>query len=189
MTYHFCLQRLSTPIGVMLVVSDADNKLRAVDWHDYEPRMHRLLTIHYGDSVRLSPSRSSTTASNAIEEYFAGRIEATDRIAVCTEGTPFQCQVWKALRTIRAGTTLSYGELARRIRRPAAVRAVGLANGANPVGVVVPCHRVVGANGRLTGYGGGIERKRWLLQHEGVEERLSYATHVRSILLSSGLLK
>jgi methylated-DNA-[protein]-cysteine S-methyltransferase len=82
------------------------------------------------------------------------------------EGTDFQRTVWQALRRIPCGTTISYGELARRIGRPAAVRAVGLANGANPVGVVVPCHRVIGADGSLTGYGGGIERKRWLLAHE-----------------------
>ena len=83
-----------------------------------------------------------------------------------TAGTDFQREVWRALRGIPCGTTLSYGELARRIGRPNAVRAVGLANGANPIGVVVPCHRVIGSNGSLTGYGGGIERKRWLLDHE-----------------------
>jgi methylated-DNA-[protein]-cysteine S-methyltransferase len=87
---------------------------------------------------------------------------------VTTGGTPFQREVWAALRRIPAGQIASYGQLAARIGRPAAVRAVGLANGSNPVGVIVPCHRVIGANGSLTGYGGGIERKRWLLAHEGV---------------------
>ena len=82
-------------------------------------------------------------------------------------GTPFQRAVWRALREIPCGETRSYGEIARRIGRPKAVRAVGLANGANPIGIVVPCHRVIGSNGTLTGYGGGIERKRWLLAHEG----------------------
>jgi methylated-DNA-[protein]-cysteine S-methyltransferase len=85
---------------------------------------------------------------------------------VQTSGTPFQREVWRALRNIPCGTTVSYAKLAEQIGRPAAVRAVGLANGSNPVGVVVPCHRVIGANGSLTGYGGGIERKSWLLEHE-----------------------
>ena len=89
-------------------------------------------------------------------------------IAWATAGTPFQRSVWAALVEIPAGETVSYAALARRIGRPAAVRAVGLANGANPVGIVVPCHRVIGSNGALTGYGGGLPRKAWLLRHEGV---------------------
>jgi methylated-DNA-[protein]-cysteine S-methyltransferase len=104
--------------------------------------------------------------SAAISNYFAGDLGVIDRLPVQTGGTEFQKEVWHALREIPCGTTTSYGELARRIGRPAAVRAVGLANGANPVAVVVPCHRVIGSNGSLTGYGGGIERKRWLLDHE-----------------------
>ena len=86
---------------------------------------------------------------------------------MATSGTAFQNQVWSALRRIPRGQTLSYGALAKKIDRPAAVRAVGLANGANPIAIVVPCHRVIGANASLTGYGGGLERKRWLLDHEG----------------------
>jgi methylated-DNA-[protein]-cysteine S-methyltransferase len=98
--------------------------------------------------------------------YFAGNLTAIDDLPVATGGTDFQRQVWRALRQIPCGETISYGELARRIDRPAAVRAVGLANGSNPISVVVPCHRVIGSDGSLTGYGGGIERKRWLLTHE-----------------------
>ena len=86
-----------------------------------------------------------------------------------TAGTPFQKTVWKTLRKIECGHTISYAELARRIGRPSAVRAVGLANGQNPVSVVVPCHRVIGSDGRLTGYGGGLPRKKWLLEHEGAK--------------------
>jgi O-6-methylguanine DNA methyltransferase len=89
-----------------------------------------------------------------------------DFVAVKTGGTPFQRMVWSALREIPAGAPTSYGELAKSIGRASAVRAVGLANGANPIGIVVPCHRVIGANGSLTGYGGGLERKQWLLAHE-----------------------
>jgi methylated-DNA-[protein]-cysteine S-methyltransferase len=98
----------------------------------------------------------------------AGDIASLDGIPTESDGTPFQREVWAALRQIPAGETWSYGRLAAHIGRPAAVRAVGLANGANPIGVVVPCHRVIGASGGLTGYAGGLERKRWLLAHEGV---------------------
>jgi methylated-DNA-[protein]-cysteine S-methyltransferase len=98
----------------------------------------------------------------------AGDLLAIDRVPVRTGGTAFQREVWAALRTIPAGKTISYGMLAARLNRSKAVRAVGAANGANPVGVVVPCHRVIGADASLTGYGGGLERKRWLLEHEGV---------------------
>jgi methylated-DNA-[protein]-cysteine S-methyltransferase len=98
--------------------------------------------------------------------YMDGELAALDSLAVSTGGTTFQKQVWRALREIPTGTTTSYGELAKRIGRPSAVRAVGLANGANPIGIVVPCHRVIGANGSLTGYAGGLQRKRWLIAHE-----------------------
>ena len=100
-------------------------------------------------------------------DYFAGRITTFD-LPLGPTGTPFQTQVWRALREIPFGETISYGELARRIGDPKAMRAVGAANGRNPIPIIVPCHRVIGANGSLTGFGGGIERKRWLLAHEGV---------------------
>jgi len=110
-----------------------------------------------------------TNIREPLEAYFDGELSALDTIPVLAKGTPFQQQVWTALRTIPAGTTLSYSALAQQIGRPTAVRAVGLANGSNPIGVVVPCHRVIGANGTLTGYGGGINRKSWLLTHEGAK--------------------
>jgi methylated-DNA-[protein]-cysteine S-methyltransferase len=106
-----------------------------------------------------------------LDRYFAGETTAIDGIAVELNGTPFQKTVWTALRRIPCGTTISYAELAKRIGEPAAVRAVGTANGANPVAVIVPCHRVIGSNGSLTGYGGGLDRKQWLLTHEGVLAR------------------
>ena len=105
---------------------------------------------------------------HAINKYFSGDLFAIDAIPVTTGGTSFQRDVWAALRTIQPGTTLSYGKLARQLGRPKSVRAVGLANGANPVAIVIPCHRVIGTDGSLTGYGGGVNRKRWLLIHEGV---------------------
>lgn len=101
-----------------------------------------------------------------LETYFGGRLDALDDVEVELNGTPFQRRVWTALRSIKAGETWSYRDLAVRIGAPAAVRAVGAANGANPVAIVVPCHRVIGSNGTLTGYGGGLEIKSWLLRHE-----------------------
>ncbi|HEV7732104.1 MAG TPA: methylated-DNA--[protein]-cysteine S-methyltransferase [Candidatus Binatia bacterium] len=161
------LDRLDTPIGTALLVTDDDGLLRALDWADHEARMRRLLQRHYGAAVRLDERRAPDALRTALDAYFAGDLGQLDGIACRTGGTPFQRRVWEALRAIPAGQTLSYGMLATRLGAPTASRAVGLANGANPIGVVVPCHRVVGANGDLTGYGGGLERKRWLLAHEG----------------------
>ena len=164
----FHLERLPTVTGEMLLVTDDQDRLRALDWTDYAARMSRLLRLHYGEGVVMAEGRAPSPARRALQAYLAGDIAAIDDLVVETAGTPFQRAVWSGLRSIPAGQTLTYGALATRIGRPAAVRAVGAANGANPVGVVVPCHRVIGADGSLTGYGGGIERKRWLLAHEGV---------------------
>lgn len=161
------IDRIDTPIGEMVIVADHDGNLRAVDWSDYEPRMLRLLRRHYGaNGFRLEPGKLPHGLSDAIHRYFAGDLAAIDALPVATAGTPFQRDVWRALRDIPCGTTVTYGNLAQRIGKSAAVRAVGLANGLNPIGVIVPCHRVIGADGSLTGYGGGIDRKRWLLDHE-----------------------
>jgi methylated-DNA-[protein]-cysteine S-methyltransferase len=108
--------------------------------------------------------------------YFKGDIGVIDTLPVETAGTPFQRSVWKALRKIGKGGTISYAELARRIGKPKAVRAAGLANGQNPISIVVPCHRVIGSNGTLTGYGGGLPRKKWLLEHEGALAKTASAT-------------
>ena len=160
-------KELKTPIGEMVVVTDTGGKLRAVDWADYMSRMLGLLRIHYGkNGFTLETSQHPSDMTSAISRYFEGELTAIDALEVQTGGTPFQHEVWNALRRIPCGTTISYSQLAQRIGRPDAVRAVGMANGSNPVGVVVPCHRVIGAKGSLTGYGGGIERKRWLLEFE-----------------------
>ncbi|MBR8653582.1 methylated-DNA--[protein]-cysteine S-methyltransferase [Achromobacter sp. Marseille-Q0513] len=164
----FFEERLKTPIGVMLVLTDAQGRLRAVDWDDHESRMHKLLGRQYGkDAVALRPATAASEAGRSLEAYFCGYLEAIDRVPVATGGTAFQRQVWAALRGIPAGSHVNYGQLAQAIGRSEAVRAVGAANGANPIGIVVPCHRVIGANAALTGYGGGLHRKRWLLEHEG----------------------
>lgn len=160
------VDRMQTPLGELVMVVDPAGRLRATDWNDHDARRERLLRLHYGE-VSLEPAHDPGGVTSAMKAYFEGDLRAIDALPVTTGGTPFQRQVWKALRDIPCGTTISYAELARRIGRPAAVRAVGLANGANPVGIVVPCHRVIGANGALTGYGGGLDRKRWLLAHEG----------------------
>jgi methylated-DNA-[protein]-cysteine S-methyltransferase len=155
----------------MLLIHDPEGRMRALDFLDFESRMRRLLRLQYGVDGRdfiLEGRTAPPAIACALRDYFAGDLEATDAIPVATNGTAFQRDVWAALRTIRAGTTLSYAALARQLGRPKSVRAVGLANGANPVAIVVPCHRVIGADGNLTGYGGGIDRKRWLLAHEGI---------------------
>ena len=162
------IDHVDTPIGKFWLVADRDGNLRATYWAEQESQMHRFLRIHYGHhGFELEPGHNPNGLTNAINRYFAGELEVIDSIPVETAGTPFQRMVWHALREIACGTTVSYAQLAQRIGRPSAVRAVGLANGSNPVGVIVPCHRVIGSNGSLTGYGGGIERKRWLLAHEG----------------------
>jgi len=161
------MDRIDTPIGELLLVADANGNLRALDWVDFEERMLRLLRLQYGkDGFKLVPAHNPHGLRDMMNRYFAGDIEAIDGIEVETAGTPFQRSVWNELRNIPSGSAISYGTLAKKISRPKAVRAVGLANGSNPIGIVVPCHRVIGANGSLTGYGGGLERKRWLLDHE-----------------------
>ena len=162
---HLTLDRIPSPVGEVLVVTDADGAVRALDFHDYEARLRLLLRRHYGEVV-LNEGRAPQPVRQAVEAWFGGDLTAFDAVEVKTGGTDFQRSVWRALRDIPAGETRSYGQLATAIGAPKAVRAVGLANGANPVGVIVPCHRVIGANGTLTGYAGGLERKRWLLAHE-----------------------
>src|SRR3954453_1824037 len=163
----FWIDRIATPIGEMALVADEAGALRAVDWTEHTDRTERLLRLHYGPHVVLEPRCDPYSLTTALRAYFAGELAIIDKLPVATSGTAFQRSVWATLRVIPCGTTISYGTLATRLGKPAAVRAVGLANGANPVGIVVPCHRVIGANGALTGYGGGLTRKRWLLQHEG----------------------
>jgi methylated-DNA-[protein]-cysteine S-methyltransferase len=167
-TETFQLERLASPTGRLLVVNDEQGRLRALDWEDHEPRMLRLLErYNRGTIVQLRETARPSAAARAVKAYFDGQLAALAALTTAASGTDFQREVWTALRLIPVGRTLSYGALAARIGRPAAVRAVGLANGANPIALVVPCHRVIGANSSLTGYASGIERKRWLLNHEG----------------------
>lgn len=158
------VDRMPSPVGTLHLVHDRV-ALRALDFDGFDERLQGLLRRHYG-ACELTHEAAPGAMRQAIENYFLGDLQAIDGIAVATGGTAFQNEVWRGLRQIPAGETISYGTLARRIGQPLAVRAVGLANGANPIGLVVPCHRVIGADGSLTGYGGGLERKRWLLAHE-----------------------
>lgn len=159
------IQQRPSPVGTMLIVTDGEGRLRALDFEDYEVRMRELLRLHYGE-VTLKGVPAPAPVIDAIDAYFEGDPGPLHVLPTLTGGTSFQRSVWQALMDIPAGNTESYGQMARRLGRPNASRAVGLANGANPIAIVVPCHRVIGASGALTGYGGGLWRKQWLLAHE-----------------------
>ena len=164
---------VESPVGTMVLVSDGTN-LCSLDFGDYGERMHKLLGARYGE-IRLTRAADPQGFSSRLRAYLAGDMASLDDIPVSPGGTPFQAQVWAALRTIPAGTTITYGELAARVGRPTAARAVGMTNSLNPIAIVLPCHRVVGANAALTGYAGGLERKRWLLEHEGAYPKAATA--------------
>jgi methylated-DNA-[protein]-cysteine S-methyltransferase len=167
LTENFHIERLNTPIGGMLIVTDDGDRLRAAGWVDSGDRMRHWLRLQYPETaIQPGDARHDSTAKRALEAYFEGDLKAISDVPTMANGTEFQREVWAALRLIPVGFTTSYGALAAKLGRPAAVRAVGLANGANPIPIVVPCHRVIGSNGSLTGYGGGLGRKRWLLAHE-----------------------
>ncbi|KRA61653.1 cysteine methyltransferase [Caulobacter sp. Root655] len=163
---HLKLDRLATPIGEIDLVTDAGGRLRVLEFHDEPQRLARALRLHHRDQA-VEAGAAPGAVREGLTAYFAGELGALKTVPWTIGGTAFQHQVWHALVEIPLGEATTYARLAARIGRPTAVRAVGLANGANPIAIVVPCHRVIGADGSLTGYGGGIERKRWLLAHEG----------------------
>ncbi len=156
---------IHSEIGSLVIVTDSV-ALCALDFGDCEERMTQLLSRRFENFV-LHREGDPLHVGGKLEAYLAGDLHALDEIKVNPGGTEFQQTVWSALREIPAGTTRTYAQLAASIGRPSAARAVGLANGRNPVAIVIPCHRLVGSNGTLTGYAGGLERKRWLLHHEG----------------------
>jgi methylated-DNA-[protein]-cysteine S-methyltransferase len=164
------IDRLETPIGAALLAVDEGGYLRAFDWEDYGERQVKLLARFCG-AAPVTTGAAPAAIRRAVAAYFDGDLTALGTVPWRTGGSDFQLQCWQALCAIPAGNTSSYGDQAARIGRPRAVRAVGLANGCNPIGVIVPCHRVIGANGSITGYGGGLWRKRWLLRHEGASFR------------------
>ena len=153
---------LDTPLGRMRVITRGDTLIAATF----------SMTEHQEGSVRSSIGDAewvevdTSKPAIAIERYFAGELTAVNDVEVDPIGTSFQRRVWRELVRIPAGEVISYGELATRVGNPKASRAVGMANGRNPIPIVIPCHRVIGADGTLTGYAGGVERKKWLLDHE-----------------------
>lgn len=154
---------MDSPVGALTLVA-TDGVLSGMYMVD---QRHRPLAETFGP-------RDDTQSGDAIEQlhaYFAGDLKEFD-LPLAMTGTPFQRRVWTELQQIPYGETISYGELAERVGQPTAARAVGLANGKNPIGIIVPCHRVVGATGSLTGYGGGLPRKRFLLSFERGEQAL-----------------
>jgi methylated-DNA-[protein]-cysteine S-methyltransferase len=173
------IDHIDTPLGPLAIVVDDRDRLRAVGWTDGHARMDRLVaSTARGPRVAPVEARNPGGLTAPLRAYFDGDLAAIEGLPVAFVGTEFQQRVWNALRAIPCGETCSYGELAASIGQPKAVRAVGLANGANPVGIVVPCHRVIGADGSLTGYGAGVPRKRWLLEHERgarVDSQLRFA--------------
>jgi methylated-DNA-[protein]-cysteine S-methyltransferase len=148
---------MATPLGVLRLVARGDT----------------LCVLEFTASRKPAPGRAfPQTLQRRLQAYFEGEIHALEDIEVAPEGTDFERRVWRALRRIPPGRTLSYGELARKLGAPKAARAVGGACGRNPIALVIPCHRVIGADGSITGYGGGVDRKRWLLQHESAQPGL-----------------
>lgn len=164
----FFIDRLPTPVGELVLIADEKGAMRALDWSDYYDRLMTLLDRHYrAEGFLLKEQGDPGGLTGIMQRYFAGDLTAIESVPVMTAGTEFQRSVWQQLRKIPCGETITYSELAKRIGRTSACRAVGSANGANPISIVVPCHRVIGAQGDVSGYAGGVERKRWLLAHEG----------------------
>ena len=146
--------------GLLMGVEFGDNRA------DFEDESKPLRRLRLAGTIKPHPDPAG--AVSALRAYFAGDLPALETLTVDPMGTPFQLRVWNALRSVAAGRTASYRDIANAIGAPTSTRAVGAANGANPIAIVVPCHRIIGSGGSLVGYGGGLERKRWLLQHEGV---------------------
>ena len=162
---EFFIDELPTPIGQLQIISDERGTIRLVGWYEGKKRYYDTLKRWHGD-ITVTPKKNAFGHTKAMQRYFDGEVHILDTLPVASAGTEFQKKVWKALRRIPAGETWSYGQLAKHLGDPNATRAVGLANGSNPIGIVVPCHRVIGADGSLTGYGGGLPIKRYLLDLE-----------------------
>jgi methylated-DNA-[protein]-cysteine S-methyltransferase len=161
------IDEIPSPLG-RVAISARAGRLCALEFGS--ARLARRLDARYPGALRRR-ARDPFGLSAKIRAYLAGDLAAVDRIPVETGGTPFQQRVWRALRRIPAGHTKTYGDLARALGVGAAARAVGAANGRNPISLVVPCHRLIGGDDSLAGYGGGLWRKRWLLRHEGARPR------------------
>jgi methylated-DNA-[protein]-cysteine S-methyltransferase len=153
-----------SPIGPLTIAAH-DDRVCLLHFGKDDAGVHKALSRWYPDET-VEKDADPAGAATALAAYFSGAIDALDDRPVELNGTRFQRSVWTRLRSVRAGRTATYAEIAKAIGSPEAVRAVGAANGANPIALIVPCHRIIGSNGTLTGYGGGLSNKRWLLQHE-----------------------
>jgi methylated-DNA-[protein]-cysteine S-methyltransferase len=184
---HLFFDKMKTPLGDLLLLADESGNLRAIEWVDHEERLNRLLSRQY-QSIQITKEfcHNPSGFSSSMEAYFAGDTTSIRSLPVATGGTLFQRKVWESLRLIPSGETTSYGSLAKKLGIPTAMRAVGLANGANLISIVVPCHRVIGVNGSLTGYGGGLHRKLWLLEHEQKHTSVTEISRASSLLLHPG---
>ena len=162
-----CFQsdHIETPIGDMILVA-RDGVLLLLEFEDATGRVEREMKMRF-KNFEMQPATNPFGLTDIMRDYFTGNIRAIDRILTDGGGTAFEKSVWAELRKIPAGVTRSYGSIARKLGDINMSRAVGTANGRNPISIVVPCHRVIGADGSMTGYGGGIHRKEWLLRHEG----------------------
>ncbi len=159
------MDEFETPIGRVRIGVEAQGALAALEFVEHVVRMEALLHKRYGE-FQWRRSHNPAGVTQSLQAYFDGAVRALDDLPVSVQGTPFQRHCWLALRRIPAGDTASYAEQARWVGRPGAYRAVGQANGLNPVALVLPCHRVIGSNRTLTGYASGLDRKLWLLAHE-----------------------
>ncbi len=158
------VERMRTPIGILLLTHD-DRRVCNAEFHDQAERRNKELAHHF-QGAKLERRYEPSNFAAALARYFKGELCAIDKLPVAKLGTEFQQRAWKALRCIPAGQTRSYGEQAAKLGRANAARAIGRTNGLNPISIIVPCHRLIGANGSLVHYGGGLERKRWLIEHE-----------------------
>jgi methylated-DNA-[protein]-cysteine S-methyltransferase len=177
-------ETLATPLGQLVLVSDADGALLGADFVDTEARLQRSLERRFGRAGwRLERAQRGLDSPRlqALRAYFQGALHALHGLPLQLHGSDLQREVWPALRAVAPGRTESYAELAARIDRAGSARAIGTAVAANPLLLVLPCHRIVGAGGALTGYAAGIERKRWLLEHEGVLPRLPSGASGRAL--------
>jgi methylated-DNA-[protein]-cysteine S-methyltransferase len=161
---HLFVERVRTPLGTLLLTHDG-KRLCNAEFVDQKERRAQELARHFPKAT-IEPSRDRSLFADALARYFKGDVRAIDRLPVAKLGTPFQQRAWAGLRRIPAGETRGYGEQAKRLGKPNAARAIGRTNGLNPISIVVPCHRLIGADGSLVHYGGGLERKRWLIDHE-----------------------
>lgn len=161
----YLTNRIQTPIGDMILVA-RDGVLLLLEFEDATGRVEREMKLRFKNH-ELQQTENPFGLSQIMRDYFSGSISAINNILTDGGGTAFEKQVWAELRKIPTGSTVSYGSIARKLGDINMSRAVGTANGRNPIAIVVPCHRVIGADGSMTGYGGGIARKEWLLRHEG----------------------